>query len=181
MSRPGRIVQLPSRGYPGAPAGFSCHVLSVLKTLCDHRVSFHVGNGPAREEWTAYLQVNLSTPLRSADQADYVLLDGGAWDEAFFRVKRGSLDFPEDSATLVLSVSGVRAEDEAPGKDETLMALSGPGVRRRVLLGVRSLDPRYPAARADVNSHFPLGVDWILVDAEGRAAGIPRTTTVEVL
>ena len=180
MSRPGTISQIPRVAYKAPPHGFCSPALSILKTLCDHRVSFSLGEAQSIPEWIRYLEVNLAAPYRALEMADYVLFDGSAYDAGFARVKRGSLEYPESSTTALLFVSRLSLhpdESDGPGCD---LVLAGPGVKDRVRLSVTGLDPAYASARAAVNRDFPLGVDLFLVDTDGRVAGVPRSSAVEV-
>jgi alpha-D-ribose 1-methylphosphonate 5-triphosphate synthase subunit PhnH len=180
MSRPGRIFQAPLVPYPASPRGFCPPVLSVLKTLCDHRVSFSVGRCDTRSEWIRYLEVNLTAQFKALENAHYVLLDGASCDPGFSILNRGSLEFPESSATALLTVMRLSVEgdnSEGPACD---LVLEGPGVDGRSTLSVAGLDPAYASEREKMNRLYPLGVDLFLVDPDGRVAGIPRTTTVEV-
>jgi alpha-D-ribose 1-methylphosphonate 5-triphosphate synthase subunit PhnH len=179
MSRPGKICRLPSHPYKAPPQGFCPPALSILKTLCDHRVTFSIGGVHARAEWIRYLEVNLASSFRNVEKADYVLLDGASYDGAFALLNRGSVEFPESSATALLSVTALAEgvdSSEAPICD---LVLTGPGVDGKTRLSVSGLDPAYAAERSRTNRHYPLGIDLFLVDPEGRVAGIPRTSTVE--
>jgi alpha-D-ribose 1-methylphosphonate 5-triphosphate synthase subunit PhnH len=180
LSRPGKVCQIPLCPYRAPPCGFCPPALSILKTLCDHRVSFSIGGAPARAEWIRYLEVNLATPFTIVEKADYVLFDGGAYDAGFARMNRGSLEFPESSATALLCVLQVSMDGEDTECPVCDLVLSGPGVKDKARLSVSGLDPAYAVERQKANRHFPLGVDLFLVDADGRVAGIPRTSTVEV-
>lgn len=60
------------------------------------------------------------------------------------------------------------------------LRVKGPGVRDLTVLSVTGLDARYLEERSQANRFYPLGIDLFLVDAEGRVAGIPRTSAVEV-
>lgn len=180
MSRPGKVSQIPLCKYRAPPRGFCPPALSILKTLCDHRVSFSIGGAHARAEWIRYLEVNLATPFKIVENADYVLFDGGAYDAGFARMNRGSLEFPESSATALLCVMRVSRDSEDAEGPVCDLVLTGPGVKDKARLCVAGLDPAYATERQKANRYFPLGVDLFLVDAEGRVAGIPRTSTVEI-
>ncbi len=145
LSRPGQIQRLPERDYPGAPRGFCPPVLSVLKTLCDHRVSFSLGSGIRAADWVRYLEVNLATPHEGVERADYVLFSGAAYDPDFSLLDRGLPEFPESSATALLSVerlgggadrlrsSLLRAEPQRPRDSRARSSLCrrpGPSIRR---------------------------------------------------
>jgi alpha-D-ribose 1-methylphosphonate 5-triphosphate synthase subunit PhnH len=183
LSRPGSVCRLPDCSYKGAPRGFCAPALSILKTLCDHRVSFSVGGGSGDSQWMRYLEANLATPFKGAEEADYVLFDGTRFDEDFALLKRGSAEFPETSATAVLCVGrlaegvGENAGENTPRSCR--LVLTGPGVRERASLTLAGFDHRYTEERGRANRFPPMGIDLFLVDPEGRVAGIPRSSAVE--
>ncbi len=178
LSRPGTIFSLPPVAYTGSPHGFPVSALSVLKTLCDHRVTFSVGRPNERRAWISYLEVNLSTPFRRPEEADFVLFDGAGFDEEFAYLKRGTPEFPERSATALLCV-GALADLSAASDDTRTLHLEGPGVKGRASLFVAGLDGRYIEERARANRFAPMGIDLILIDRDARVAGLPRSTRVD--
>ena len=180
MSRPGKICQIPLRSYEAPPQGFCPPALSILKTLCDHRVSFSLGAAHEKPEWIRYLEVNLATPFQPVVNADFVLFDGESFSDDFARLRRGSLEFPESSATALLSVTRLLGEAAQGAGPICTLFLAGPGVKGRVRVSVAGFDPAYATERERTNRLYPLGVDIFLFDAEGRVAGIPRTSTVEI-
>jgi alpha-D-ribose 1-methylphosphonate 5-triphosphate synthase subunit PhnH len=180
MSRPGSICQIPRIAYKAPPRGFCPPALSILKTLCDHRVSFSLGEAQSIPEWIRYLEVNLAAPYRALDTADYVLFDGAAYDAGFARVKRGSLEYPESSTTALLFVSRLSLDSDKSEGPVCELILAGPGVKDRARLSVTGLDPAYASERKALNRDFPLGVDLFFVDPEGHVAGVPRSSTVEI-
>jgi alpha-D-ribose 1-methylphosphonate 5-triphosphate synthase subunit PhnH len=179
LSRPGSIRTVPALRYESAPREFCPPMLSLLKTLCDHRVSFSIGSPASRPDWVAYLKMNLSTPFVSVDEAEYVVFNGGKFDADFSRLNRGTLEFPESSATALLCVQRLSDETQTslPG---FALRLKGPGVKNLTTLTIVGLDARYIEERSQANKFYPLGIDVFLVDADGRVAGIPRTSAVEV-
>jgi alpha-D-ribose 1-methylphosphonate 5-triphosphate synthase subunit PhnH len=180
MSRPGTISQVPRIAYTAVPRGFCAPAMSILKTLCDHRVSFSVAGAQVNPEWIRYLEVNLAAPHATVESADYVLFDGAAYDAGFAKLRLGSPEYPESSATALLFISRLSQdpyESEGPACD---LEFSGPGVKGTVRLSVTGLDPAYAVEREKVNRAFPLGIDILLVDPEGRVAGVPRTSSVEI-
>lgn len=179
LSRPGKICRLPDRVYQGAPDGFCPPALSILKTLCDHRVSFSIVSGNRKSEWSRYLEVNLATPFEDVEKADYVIFDGTTFDEDFMRLKRGSSEFPENSATALLCVGRLADGAVETGMPSCRLCCTGPGVQDRTFLTITGLDPRYNEARSRTNNVSPLGIDLFLVDTGGRVAGIPRSSSVE--
>jgi len=188
MSRPGSLRKLPPRPYPFAPNGFCPPALSILKTVCDHRISFSVGSSDARQEWVGYLTMNLATPFRPVEEADYVLFNGESFEQDFTRLKRGTLEYPERSATALVCVrrlsDGEHAGETAGGAAPQLagsreLCVSGPGVSGTLVLTVSGFDARYLEERSAANRFYPMGIDLLLVDDAGRVAGLPRTSVVE--
>ncbi|HUI69211.1 MAG TPA: phosphonate C-P lyase system protein PhnH [Spirochaetia bacterium] len=177
LSKPGTVGMVRPLAYESPPQGFCSPALSIMKTLCDHRVSFSVGSAEARSGWTAYLEMNLSTPLRPVPEADYVVFDGRVYDDDFSHLNRGTLEFPESSATALLCVQELFDTGEPSGFE---LRLRGPGVNGQAQLFVTGLDARYLRERIQANRFYPMGIDVFLVDASGRLAGIPRTSVVEV-
>lgn len=179
LSRPGKICRLPDRVFTTTPRGFCPPALSILKTLCDHRVSFSLVSGNRTSELSRYLEVNLATPFEDVEKADYVIFDGATFDEDFMRLKRGSSEFPENSATALLCVGRLAEGSVEADVPSCRLRCAGPGVQDTTFLTVTELDPRYSEARARANNVSPLGIDLFLVDPAGRVAGFPRTTSVE--
>jgi len=179
LSRPGTVLQLPERPYPGAPPGFCRPALSVLKTLCDHRVTFAVGSGMRSMELVRYLEINLATRHESPGEADYALFDGRIYDDDFRRLKRGTPELPETSATALVCVDWLAEGRAETAQPSFRMGLEGPGIEGRAVLQAAGFHPGYAAARAEANRYHPEGIDLFLLDSRGRLAGIPRTTSVE--
>jgi len=176
LSRPGSLGSLPQRPYPSAPHGLCPPALSILRTMCDHRVCFSVGSSADRQEWISYLAMNLSTPFRPVEEADYVLFNGESFEQDFTRLKRGTLEYPERSATALVCVRGLSDAELAGGRE---LRVSGPGVKGTNVLAVQGLDARYLEERFAANRFYPMGIDLLLVDSQGTVAGLPRTSVVE--
>lgn len=161
MSRPGRC-------YPALVQGHEDElVLAILATLVDVEVTLADPHQLlAEEDWPMLQALSVSPAL-----ADYILCD--ARQAPTFTPKLGSLPNPEQSATLILVVNKLGAGD-------TRLNLTGPGIEHSSTLALDGLATDWLMRRAEWNSAFPLGVDWILADANQLTA-IPRTTRVEIL
>ena len=179
MSRPGKVYELNSKQYRGTPEGLNPFTLSVLKTLLDHRVTFSLGGMFAPPEWISYLRINTGSSWAEQELADYVVFEAQNYTDGFTRLKKGSLEFPERSATALLSVTELH--NAADGESFFIaLTLRGPGVKDTTTVHVRGLDRRYIDALALMNVFYPLGIDVILFDDVGRVTSIPRTSKVEV-
>jgi alpha-D-ribose 1-methylphosphonate 5-triphosphate synthase subunit PhnH len=128
------------------------------------------------------LEVTLADPDRMLDPHFLALLDARARpaESAQFIVARadrapqfapalGSLESPEQGATLILRVARIG--------EGSVLHLSGPGIDGAATLQVQGLDLGWLAARSNWNAGFPLGVDMILADAQ-RMVALPRTTVI---
>jgi alpha-D-ribose 1-methylphosphonate 5-triphosphate synthase subunit PhnH len=102
-------------------------------------------------------------------QARFVLVPaaGGAACEALRDSFAGTLEEPWRGATLILEVSRLSEGGE--------VLLEGPGIASRSALGVEGLETGWLSLRAERCAEYPLGLDLILVDRDGRLAALPRT------
>ena len=161
MSRPGAC-------YPIINDVAKQHcALSVLATLVDAEVSLaDPHNLLDKNDWTL-LQAKSSV----VEQADYIVCDAALVPD--FLPKLGTLPSPEQSATVVLVVDKL-------GQGDVQLKLSGPGIEHNTPLAISGLDVEWLAMRETWNATFPLGVDFILVDAN-QVTALPRTIRAQVV
>lgn len=180
MSRPGKINKLTDYGFTSIPSGFNPYVLTLVKTLGDNTVTFSIA-GDRKESWESYLEINTGAKLDFVNQADYVVFQGPIFSQDILTVKRGTLEFPEDSATAIITVDCLgKKEDSILTAPASAFTMRGPGIKDVITLKIGGLDKKFGQALAEANAIFPLGIDIIMVDVEGQLACIPRTTKVEV-
>jgi alpha-D-ribose 1-methylphosphonate 5-triphosphate synthase subunit PhnH len=176
MSRPGSVYVLPPMSAAGRePWGA---MLLLLESLLDQEVSFAVIGGNGSEELQSLIAGR--TRCRSADvgQADFLIVaDGDSADEVL-RAKRGTLQYPDTSATIVFGVQSLLFTEDR----QHIIALTGPGIRGEALLGpVKGLGSREMEHLKELNSDFPLGVDAVFIDTVGRILCIPRSTNIRIM
>ena len=170
MARPGKINVMPSLELT-TPQGIHAAGALVGFALLNSDVSFYV-DGPSAEDVSLYLLVNTSAKPAEAEAADYVYLNGTAAAEILYRLKTGTLPYPESSATVIVAV------EELGGETGLALTLSGPGVDGERRLSVAGLDTALLEALVTINVEFPLGIDLVLTDPTGRIACIPRSSRV---
>jgi alpha-D-ribose 1-methylphosphonate 5-triphosphate synthase subunit PhnH len=170
MARPGKINVMPSLELT-TPQGIHAAGALVGFALLNSDVSFYV-DGPSAEDVSLYLLVNTSARSAEAEEADYVYLNGTAAAEILYRLKTGTLPYPENSATVIAAV------EELGGETGLVLTLSGPGVDGERQLSVAGLDTALLEALVTINAEFPLGIDLVLTDPTGRIACIPRSSRV---
>ena len=171
MARPGKINVMPSMELT-TPQGIHTAGALVGFALLNADVSFYV-DGPSAEDVSLYLLVNTSARPAEAETADYVYLNGTAAAEILYRLKTGTLPYPENSATAIVAV------EELGGETGLVLTLSGPGVDGERQLSVAGIDTGLLEALVTINAEFPLGIDLVLSDPMGRIACIPRSSRVK--
>ncbi len=167
LSEPGVPVRLTGTlgwGRLGAAA------TAVLLTLADGETP--VWLSPELADGAAVDNVRFHTGAPLADSlaaAAFVVCGQEIGEAQLLEVPCGTEISPERGATLVLQVDHL---DRG-----TTLHLSGPGIETR-----RDIAPSLPAAVREYllarTRRFPLGIDFLLVCADGLLA-LPRTTIVE--
>jgi alpha-D-ribose 1-methylphosphonate 5-triphosphate synthase subunit PhnH len=170
MARPSKINVMP-RMELTTPQGIHAAGALVGFALLNSDVTFYV-DGPAAEDVSLYLLVNTSARPAEAEAADYVFLDGADTAELLYRLKTGTLPYPENGATVIAAVH------ELGGGTGLVLTLSGPGVDGERRLSVAGIDAALLEALVTINAEFPLGIDLVLTDPMGRIACIPRSSRV---
>ena len=177
MSRPGKIFKLYKHNFLKSPEGLNPNVLTVLKTLGDNNITFSHNN----ETVERYIEINTGMLPDEIDKADYVLFDGKEFNQSICSVNTGSLEFPENSATVIITVESILSGlYKNTFMNKTELHMTGPGVKDRNIVTVEGLDKKYLKSISEINSVFPLGIDVIFVDTEGNITCMPRTTKAEV-
>lgn len=187
MARPGTINTLP--GIPLAPPrGLSRAAALTGFALLDVNVSFAVDGGDVAV--TRYLAVNTSSGPEEIPEADFVFAGGMASPSLLFAMKKGTLPYPEEGATLVATVEALASDAQAltrdaqaadmPGDEKPVLSLTlkGPGIAAETTLFVGGLSVSLLEALQECNAEFPLGIDLVLADAGNRIACIPRSSRV---
>ncbi|HEY7467607.1 MAG TPA: phosphonate C-P lyase system protein PhnH [Dehalococcoidia bacterium] len=167
MARPGSIGRMPVPEVPG-----QSRLLTVAEALVDHEVTFAVL--PERPELIDAVLRLTGSRQAAVEAADYVFCESASLAETLGRVKDGTLEYPDASATVVCEVAAV----EERGPDA--VGLSGPGIKGtlRVQVGGFGLESR--AAFRVRNALPPTGVDVVFVSAAGHVTCLSRYTKLEL-
>lgn len=178
LTTPGRIMRLTwEPGFPDRVAGPDRWPAALLLALADHEVSVAVALGDRSDAFAAEVRRWTRAASAAPEAADMVVADAATMDADLpARLRRGSLHYPDDSALLILQVERLSEPDGAG--DAVALSLEGPGIDGTVTLGVAGLRDSVLAARDVAVAQYPTGIDLLLVDREGRIAGIPRTTVI---
>lgn len=212
MSRPGVINFV--RPFPSATAA-SLHCLSpvglgVAYTLLDGEVTFHLYRSDdhlgddhrsdgSESGSVRYLAGLTGSRPRALEDCDFLLLSGCDASAQLERLKRGTLEFCDESATVICEVITLEAGNEgslssigasdiaATGNtasstgasgdaSSVLIALTGPGIAGEARLRVKGLAGSLLESFIRANCEYPKGLDMILVSSSGLVACIPRSS-----
>ena len=175
VSRPGRLCTLP---FPPADVQAPwAALLLVLESLLDQEVTFAVIGGNGSGDLEERIAERTRCPVAAVGLADYIVAAADCGPGEILQAKRGSLQYPDTSATIIFPVQAIPSQESRP----PVIALAGPGIRGEILLGpIEGFDFRQIGYLKALNSEFPLGVDAILVDGGGRILSIPRSTNLRV-
>jgi alpha-D-ribose 1-methylphosphonate 5-triphosphate synthase subunit PhnH len=179
LANPGRVDLLATASRSDAPTlNGNRYTGPFLMALLDHEVSFSVEPGPDAGAFAAYILKRSRAPIVSADRADFVLADSSKLDPQLpLELRTGSFDYPDDSATLIVQVPTLD-QDEA---SELTLSLEGPGIPGRRILKLTGVAAELFTARDRAIAHYPIGIDLIFIDFEGRISALPRTTQVRIV
>jgi len=139
--------------------------LSVIATLVDGATSLSDPYQLLNAADLLRLQVEASAP----ETASYVLCAGDKSNN--FEPSLGSLESPDQSATLVIKVTDLQSGAQR-------LNLSGPGIKDSCEIAPQGLHTSWLSQRQEWCGAFPLGVDLILV-SESAFVAIPRTTQIK--
>jgi alpha-D-ribose 1-methylphosphonate 5-triphosphate synthase subunit PhnH len=121
--------------------------------------------------WADAVTTATSAPLWPAELARLIAALRPVTDDEVRSFRRGTAEAPEDGALVSLAVADVRG-------GQGRWRLSGPGIAETVTLAPSGLPASFVAARAEAVAGYPAGIDVLLVTADGRVVGLPRTTTI---
>jgi len=166
MANPSRVVSIQEgveKLYGSKP-----EMLTLAMTLLDKNTGFYTFGHTELDE-----QILLLTHAekKTLEEADYVFVtEEGHLPEAFAKAKRGTLENPHTSATLIIGCSGER---------NVSCSISGPGVDGVATFQSPAVLEEAFRLRTEQAYEYPQGVDMIFVSPEGELFCIPRMVKKE--
>jgi alpha-D-ribose 1-methylphosphonate 5-triphosphate synthase subunit PhnH len=166
LSRPGRLQTLAACDGLQAPAPLSRGLTALLLTLLDGESSLHLGGALGSDAAWMYARFHTGVQALAHEEAYFVALraDEARWDA----LRLGRDEAPQEGATLIVEANTL----SGPG-----VVLRGPGVAGSQRLGSCGLPPSFWARRIEMQSHFPCGVDLLIV-CGAQLVGVPRSTHI---
>lgn len=171
MARPGAIRQLPvaAEGAPVNP-----WLVATLLTILDHEVGLAVDTFPGAASIERYVRQRTAARPATLEQADFVVTSWETLDASLpLRLRQGTLEYPNDSATLLILVPPLGSEAGLR------LDLAGPGVPTGHAAWIGGLPAALFAVR-DAVAEYPCGIDLLLIDPSGQIVALPRSTAIQV-
>lgn len=178
LSYPGRLENI---GETAGKLGHSTQqerlVMALAETLLDTEASFCLPQAAY-----AHLAEDIASRTYGRwappEQADYLFIDGTMGGDEYVpllsQCKKGSLVYPEESATLFLLVGTMRMDKSS----EADWIWTGPGIEERIGCSLTGISSGWLLQRSRMSEDYPLGVDIVLMTASGTLLGLPRSLSV---
>lgn len=170
MARPGKINTFPSSDIV-PPAGLNQAATLTGFALLNVDTNYHI-IGENRADIATYLLVNTAAQQVGIDMADYIFLPGNYNGDGLKDVRVGTPVYPEDSATLIITVEAISSEVI---QNALLISLKGPGVNGEATVFVKGINPLLLNYIKEQNIEYPLGIDLIITDGQNNILCIPRS------
>jgi alpha-D-ribose 1-methylphosphonate 5-triphosphate synthase subunit PhnH len=164
MANPGTLVK------PGPQSRYG--IDAVCSALLDHEVGFSVIGPGAHDELIGRIYEETKSEYKRSDLADYVIVAGGSSSGGIRSLRRGTLEFPDSSATVIYMV---RELGSAGGLK---LNLKGPGIKTEMDLVIDGVNIKDIMDIREMNSEFPLGIDIVFIDDSGIVCSIPRSASI---
>lgn len=152
------------------------YIASLLVTMLDHEVSLHIAQADDADALRDLVVRRTRVAMALASDADFVVAAADMDSSLPEQLKRGSLEFPDDGATLVVRVPSL-TDPDVTGLN---LALRGPGIPETRSLRVSGIGAGTIESRNHAVANYPTGIDLLLTDDAGMVAGIPRTTVITI-
>ena len=171
MAHPGKINRLPSLDiHP--PSRLNTGSALIGFALLNSDVSFHVCEENSTEI-SSYIAMNTSAQTTALENADFIFINGYEDAACIEEAKKGSLSYPEDSATFIVDVDQLSDEFFA---DAVKVTLNGPGIKAENVFFVSGIHKELLNEVKNQNEEFPLGIGLMLTDKNSDLICIPRSS-----
>ncbi len=176
MSHPGRVFLLDRMSSKD-------WLMLILQTLLDSEVSYYVVDNKEKLLKQRIEKITGSKQSKIED-ADFIIITSGNSEGLINQAKRGTLEYPDIGATAIYSVNSILPISSI-GHEKTNkgfnLSLKGPGINGEISLFISGVSKEEIYYLKEINSEYPLGIDSIFVDTEGKIMCIPRSSMIEVV
>ena len=169
LAEPGTMADFGTRAT--APTSLVPAAAAILAALADGDTPIWLPDPTGLDEAAAqWLRFQTGAPITTDPAtATFAVLSQGHDAATWTHFALGTPDYPDRSATLLLSVRSLAGG--AP------LVLTGPGIETARTIAPAGLPAGFLATMAENQSRFPLGFDLVLV-CGAEALALPRTTYI---
>lgn len=172
MARPGTPVGISAASLVSLSVNTCAASASVLLALLDQDCTLWLSPTLANGSAAAWLRFHTGCRVeQDCSKADFVWAASIAELPPLQRLRQGSAEYPDQSATCVVEVTGWRT---AAASDFDAVSLRGPGVRDVLTLAVDGMDAGFVQQHHAMQAHAPCGVDMFFC-AGDAVLGFPRS------
>jgi alpha-D-ribose 1-methylphosphonate 5-triphosphate synthase subunit PhnH len=169
IAYPGRIHRLAR--LPAIPDALSPAMAAVALTLCDFETPLWLDRRAATPAAQSYVKFHCSVPFaEDPAKARFAMNSDAAAMPRLAAFAIGEDQYPDRSATLVIEVPALEGGP--------VRRWAGPGIPRRLSVGVAGLPAWFWDDWALNNGLYPMGVDVIFTCGDA-VMGLPRGISVE--
>ncbi len=201
MARPGKVQSMEAPTIP-SPYANDRFLIGILLTLLDQEVTLAMD--AAGTETSQFVQLYTLARRAGWESCDFAVIDGASPVDLTL-LKRGTFTFPDESATVICRAGAVsdrlegarsltaqggadfaQGQADQPGAGGSInqsllkLNLAGPGIKDSRTLYLYGIKEQFITQLQVCNMEFPLGIDLILYDGDGRLCCIPRTTQIRL-
>lgn len=168
FSMPGTVVDLGRRA--SGPAPLCAAASAILLTLADYDTPVFFEGSDTHQDAAAWLTFQTGAQISGKrEDASFVVLSHDSDPARWADFARGTMDYPDRSATLILPVSSLNQGEP--------LDLTGPGIETTRRIAPAGLREGFVEAMAANAASYPLGFDLVLV-CGAEALCLPRTTRI---
>lgn len=175
MSKPGRVNNISEElNRVDTYADIPKEIMGMAYLLLNTESSFYIQS----DEKQSYIKLHTYARPVEWTEADYVFVDKSEISEEDMikvvdEVKRGDLEDPHRGATII-----IKTDELTEGQR---YRITGPGIKGYHEMSLGGMTDDFVQARSRANYEYPMGVDMIVIDREGKLMALPRTTKIEVI
>ncbi|WP_120495509.1 phosphonate C-P lyase system protein PhnH [Kiloniella sp. EL199] len=170
MSRPGAIIKIPLTCE--SPNKLNSSAASILLALADMDTTVWLSPETECSDVADYLRFHTGCTLKkNTSHCDFAVINGLEDSDLVMNLPIGSTEYPDRSATLIITVDHFNAEQKA--------VLSGPGIKTTSNLSPSPLNPKFWGWMKENRNTFPCGVDVIFASPTHICA-LPRSSEMDI-
>jgi alpha-D-ribose 1-methylphosphonate 5-triphosphate synthase subunit PhnH len=186
MARPGTIgqipepsmfTQIPTITIDNQPILANRFALTSCLSLLDQETRFaQAANNTwidTQSDINRWVQLRSNCRLSDAQNALFVYLWDSASSALLHELNPGTLTFPEQSCTAFIAVPEIN-------DTEPTWQLRGPGIDGHCDVGVHGVVADFVNHIIATRAYFPLGIDIVCIDSNGKCIALPRTCQISL-